>query len=77
MKEAFEQWAARLTPWFLSHGIKILIIVGGAYIINLAAKKFIDKAGIKYQQLPDNYFVFDITGFNKNEIDNVIELEVQ
>jgi alpha-L-fucosidase len=42
-----------------------------------SVKRFNDKAGIKYQQLPDNYFVFDISGFNKDEIDNVMELEIQ
>ncbi len=42
-----------------------------------SVKRFNDKAGIKYQQLPDNYFVFDIAGFNKDEVDNVIELEIQ
>jgi alpha-L-fucosidase len=42
-----------------------------------SAKKFDDRAGIKYQQLPDKYFVFDISKFNKDEVDNVIELEIQ
>ncbi len=42
-----------------------------------SAKKFDDRARIKYQQLPDNYFVFDISNFNKDEVDNVIELEIQ
>jgi len=42
-----------------------------------SAKRFNDKTAIKYQQLPDNYFVFDISGLNKDEVDNVIELEIQ
>ena len=42
-----------------------------------SAKRFNDKTAIKYQQLPDNYLVFDISGLNKDEVDNVIELEIQ
>lgn len=41
-----------------------------------SAKKFIDRSAIKYQSLPGNYVVFDITSLNKDEIDNVIEVEM-
>lgn len=39
------------------------------------AKLFKNGTPIKFQKLDNNYFVFDIAALDKNEIDNVIELE--
>lgn len=39
------------------------------------AKLFKNGTPIKFQKLDNNYFVFDIASLDKNEIDNVIELE--
>ena len=40
-----------------------------------SAKLFKSQASIKFQKLDKDYYVFDISGLDKNEIDNVIELE--
>lgn len=40
-----------------------------------AAKLFKNGTAIKFQKLDNNYFVFDVAALDKNEIDNVIELE--
>lgn len=44
MQKYFEEWSALIVPWLLTHGIKILIIVIGAYILNKVAAKFIERA---------------------------------
>lgn len=41
-----------------------------------SAKSFATKNSIRYQSVSGSYVVFDITSFNKDQIDNVIELEV-
>ncbi|MDD2565790.1 MAG: mechanosensitive ion channel family protein [Candidatus Gracilibacteria bacterium] len=43
MTEFISIIVAYIYPWFLSHGIKIIVIIIGAYIINKLAKKFIEK----------------------------------
>ena len=53
---------------------KLLIKI--PYKIN-SAQAFINKTTIPYQDVSGNYFVFDISSFNKDEIDNIIELQVQ
>ncbi|MBB6005254.1 alpha-L-fucosidase [Arcicella rosea] len=39
------------------------------------AKLFKNGTAVKFQKLDNNYFVFDVAALDKNEIDNVIELE--
>lgn len=41
MKDLFTKWWSVTGPWLLAHGVKILIIVTGIYIINRLAKKLI------------------------------------
>jgi alpha-L-fucosidase len=53
---------------------KLLIKI--PYKIN-SAKAFINRASVPYQHVSENYMVFDISSFNKDEIDNVIELDVK
>lgn len=52
------------------------LLVKIPYKIN-SAKAFINKAAIPYQDVSGNYVVFDISSFNKDEIDNVIELDIK
>jgi small conductance mechanosensitive channel len=44
MTEDIVKWTEQIVPWLLSHGIKILIIIAAAYILNKILKTFIDKA---------------------------------
>jgi len=44
MLENTTKWIDQIIPWLLSHGIKILIIIVGAFILNKILKTFIDKA---------------------------------
>lgn len=44
MKEHFLKWIEYLVPWLLSHGIKIVFIIIGAFILNKVLHKVIDKA---------------------------------
>jgi len=44
MTEDIVKWTEQIVPWILSHGIKILIIIAAAYILNKILKTFIDKA---------------------------------
>lgn len=43
----------------------------------IAARSFKDKMKIFYQEVPEKYYAFDISAFNKDEIDNIIELDVK
>jgi len=39
----WSEWSGKLFPWLLTHGLRILLIVVGAYVINYLAKRFIEK----------------------------------
>ncbi|MEK7441247.1 MAG: mechanosensitive ion channel family protein [Chloroflexota bacterium] len=43
MKEIIMKWTELTVPWLLSHGIKILFIVVGAYILHKISKRSIEK----------------------------------
>ena len=43
MKEYWNEWSDQLTPWLLSHGLRIVVILIGAYILNKLATRFIEK----------------------------------
>lgn len=43
MQEFLQNFINNLTPWFLSHGIRIIVILIGAYIIRYFAGAMIDK----------------------------------
>lgn len=44
MKAILSRWAERALPWLLAHGPRILVIVAGAWLLNKALGKFIEKA---------------------------------
>lgn len=44
MRESFEKWAEQLVPWMLNHGIKMIVIIIGAFILRKVAGKLIEKA---------------------------------
>lgn len=44
MTEYFDKWSAQIIPWLLTHGVKIIIIVAGAYFLYKIIDKFIEKA---------------------------------
>ncbi len=54
MKEHFFQFLAFVTPWFLSHGIKILIILVVAFLLNKILAKIIEKA-VRIAVVSDRY----------------------
>ncbi len=39
----WNEWGLRLVTWLLTHGIRILIIILAAYLINYLSRKFIEK----------------------------------
>ena len=41
MQEEISKWIDGLVPWLLSHGIKILIIIAGAYFLNKLGRRII------------------------------------
>lgn len=55
MKEIILKWTALLIPWVLSHGIKILLIVFGAYILIKLSKKSIEKV-VRVAVISDSNF---------------------
>ena len=44
MNDFFKEGLEKLSPWLLSHGVRILIIVVGAYILNKVLARFIIRA---------------------------------
>ena len=54
MKEYFEKWTAQLIPWIFTHGLKILLILVGAYFIHKLATRFIEGA-VRISVKPDNH----------------------
>ncbi len=54
MKEAFNNWVDNLYPWFLEHGIKIIIIVIAGFILQKIMKKFTEKM-VRIAVVPDRY----------------------
>ena len=54
MKGTIMKWTELLVPWLLSHGIKIVIIIAGAYILNKILNKFIERA-VRIAVVPDGF----------------------
>jgi small conductance mechanosensitive channel len=52
MKDIIEQWGARIGPWIVSHGLSILLILVGAYILHYLSRKFIEKL-VRVAIVPD------------------------
>lgn len=44
MKSILSRWAERALPWLLAHAPRILVIIAGAWLLNKALGKFIEKA---------------------------------
>jgi moderate conductance mechanosensitive channel len=43
MEEIFRKWSEHVIPWLLSHGVKIIIIVIAAYLLNKIVSRIIKK----------------------------------
>ncbi len=39
----WSEWTGKLFPWLLTHGLRIILIVVAAYVINYLAKRFIER----------------------------------
>ena len=44
IKEEIIKWSENLTPWLITHGIKVIFIIIGTYILNRIIIKLIEKA---------------------------------
>ena len=54
MKGTIMKWTELLVPWLLSHGIKIVIIIAVAYILNKIMNKFIERT-VRIAVVPDGF----------------------
>ncbi len=54
MNEHIIKWSESIIPWLLSHGIKIVLILTGALVLNKILKKVIEKT-IRVAIVPSNY----------------------
>jgi small-conductance mechanosensitive channel len=52
MEETIKNWTTLIVPWLLSHGIKIILIVVGAILINKIVARIIIKA-VRIAVVPD------------------------
>lgn len=41
MNEMIKEWSVQVGPWLMSHGLRILVIVIGAYFLNIILRRFI------------------------------------
>ena len=53
MEQTFKEWTETIGPWLLTHGLKILIIGAGAYILDKIISKIIRKA-VRVAVVPDS-----------------------
>lgn len=44
MEEKIIDWSDKVIPWLMSHGVKIVVIIVGAYLLNLVLGRVVDKA---------------------------------
>ena len=54
VKEYFDEWMKHLGPWLLHNGIKIVIIIIAAILLNKILKKFIERA-VRLAVIPDRH----------------------
>ncbi len=54
MKEQFAKWSEHLIPWLLSHGVKIVIIVVGTWVLIRILRKILEKA-VRVAIVPGKY----------------------
>lgn len=52
MKEIMTAWSNYVIPWIIAHGIRIVVIIVGAYILNILLKRFLERA-IRVTIVPD------------------------
>ncbi|MEO6831031.1 MAG: mechanosensitive ion channel family protein [Chitinophagaceae bacterium] len=70
MNKLMQHWNETLLPWLTSHGLRILLITVGAWILSKVLKKFIDKAvRIAIVADPDHPI-----GMEKQREDTIIEI---
>lgn len=58
MKDRIMKWTEFIFPWLLSHGLKILLIIIGTYILNRFLKSSIDKI-VRVAVVSDKYLSKD------------------
>jgi small-conductance mechanosensitive channel len=54
VREHFDNWSSKLLPWFLHHGLKIILIAGLAYLAHKILQKIIEKA-VRIAVVPDPF----------------------
>jgi moderate conductance mechanosensitive channel len=54
MEEQIIKWSEKIVPWVLSHGIKIVFIIIGSFLLYKISNKVIEKA-IRVAIVPGNY----------------------
>jgi len=54
MTTQFETWKEKIIPWLLTHGLKVLFIIIGAFIVNKIIETFIIK-GVRAAVRPDSH----------------------
>ncbi len=52
MREHFDKWTGLIFPWFLAHGLKIIVILIAAVIVHKILLRLIDKA-VRIAVVPD------------------------
>ncbi len=52
MEEKLRNWSELVIPWLLSHGVKIIIIAVGAFLVNIIVSRLIIKA-VRIAVVPD------------------------
>lgn len=53
MNNIFSVWGSYLEPWLAAHGLRIILIIIGAIVLNYLLKRFLDKA-VRIAIVPDD-----------------------
>ncbi len=53
MREIIAEWSSYVVPWIIAHGIRIVIIIVGAYVLNKVLRRFLEKA-VRMSIVPDS-----------------------
>ena len=58
MSEILNDWASSIVPWLSDHGLRILGILVGAYLVHLVSKRAIERL-VRLAIIPDNHITPD------------------
>jgi small conductance mechanosensitive channel len=76
MQLHFEKWFESILPWVLDHGVKVLLILAGAYLLNLFIHKLIEKS-VRMLVRPDNFLSKEAEIKRENTLIHIFSITIK